>query len=116
MWSKRETHDKFYDSYVSGNGPMNSAGKRMPSFGDNLVFFFDFQINYMYWRYFMWNFAGRQNDIQGTIPGDPVRGNWESGIGFLDRARLGDQSEAPDMLSGNKAKNHYYMLPCCWVY
>ena len=111
MWSKRETHDKFYDSYVSGNGPMNSAGKRMPSFGDNLVFFFDFQINYMYWRYFMWNFAGRQNDIQGTIPGDPVRGNWESGIGFLDRARLGDQSGAPDMLSGNKAKNHYYMLP-----
>ncbi len=83
----------------------------MPSFGDNMVFFFDYQVNYMYWRYFMWNFAGRQNDIQGTIPGDPVRGNWESGIGFLDRARLGDQSKAPEMLAGNKAKNHYYMLP-----
>jgi hypothetical protein len=111
MWSKRETHGSFYDSYNTGKGKVNSEGKSMPSFGDNMVFFFDYQVNYMYWRYFMWNFAGRQNDIQGTIPGDPVRGNWESGIGFLDRARLGDQSKAPEMLAGNKAKNHYYMLP-----
>jgi hypothetical protein len=109
--SKRETHGSFYDSYNTGKGKVNSEGKSMPSFGDNMVFFFDYQVNYMYWRYFMWNFAGRQNDIQGTIPGDPVRGNWESGIGFLDRARLGDQSKAPEMLAGNKAKNHYYMLP-----
>lgn len=111
MWSKREGHASFYDSYNSGKGKLNSASKRMPTFGDNMLFFFDYQVNYMYWRYFMWNFAGRQNDIQGTIPGDPVRGNWESGIGFLDRARLGDQSGAPDMLKHNPAKNHYYMLP-----
>ncbi len=111
MWSKRESHAAFYDSYNSGKGTVNSDGKRIPTFGDNLRFFFDYQVNYMYWRYFMWNFAGRQNDIQGTIPGDPVRGNWESGIGFLDKARLGDQSGAPDMLKNNKGKNHYYMLP-----
>lgn len=111
MWSKREGHSSFYDSYNSGKGKLNSEGKRMPTFRDNMLFFFDYQINYMYWRYFMWNFAGRQNDIQGTIPGDPVRGNWESGIGFLDRARLGDQSGAPDMLKNNHGKNHYYLLP-----
>lgn len=111
MWSKRESHAAFYDSYNSGKGTLNSNGKHMPTFGDNLRFFFDYQVNYMYWRYFMWNFAGRQNDIQGTIPGDPIRGNWESGIGFLDKARLGDQSGAPDMLKNNKGKNHYYMLP-----
>lgn len=111
MWSKRESHDAFYESYVSGKGPSNSEGVRMPSFADNLVFFFDYQVHYMYWRYFMWNFAGRQNDIQGTIPGDPIRGNWECGIPFIDKARLGEQPEGPDMLANNKAKNHYYMLP-----
>jgi hypothetical protein len=111
MWSKRETHASFYDSYNSGKGKLTSDGKNMPSFGDNLLFFFDYQVNYMYWRYFMWNFAGRQNDIQGTIPGDPIRGNWESGIGFLDKARLGDQEKAPEMLKNNKGKNHYYLLP-----
>ncbi len=111
MWSKRETHAIFYDSYNSGKGKLNSDGKRMPTFLDNMVFFFDYQVNYMYWRYFMWNFAGRQNDIQGINPGDPVRGNWESGIGFIDKIRLGDQTKAPDMLKNNKAKNHYYMLP-----
>lgn len=111
MWSKRETHAPFYDSYNSGKGKINSDGKRMPTFLDNLTFFFDYQVHHMYWRYFMWNFAGRQNDIQGSNPGDPIRGNWESGIGFIDKIRLGDQSDAPDMLKNNKAKNHYYMLP-----
>ena len=59
----------------------------------------------------MWNFAGRQNDIHSPTPGDIMAGNWESGIGFLDSIRLGDQSDAPDYLKNNKAKNHYYMLP-----
>ena len=111
MHSKRETHAPFYDSYVKGKGPLNSEGKRMPSFGENLVFFFDYQVNYMYWRYFMWNFVGRQNDIQGTVPGDPVRGNWESGVGFIDRLHHGDETTAPDMLKNNPGKNHYYFLP-----
>lgn len=111
MWSKRETHKSYYDSYVSGNGSLNSEGTQMPSFADNLLFFFDYQMNYMYWRYFMWNFVGRQNDVQGTIPGDPVRGNWESGIGFIDKMHIGDQSAGPKMFTENVGKNHYYMLP-----
>ena len=59
----------------------------------------------------MWNFAGRQNDIHSPVPGEIFSGNWESGIGFIDKARLGDQSDAPDYLKNNKGKNHYYMLP-----
>ena len=59
----------------------------------------------------IWNFAGRQNDIHSPIPGDIFKGNWECGIGFIDRIRLGDQSGAPACLADNKSKNHYYMLP-----
>jgi hypothetical protein len=59
----------------------------------------------------MWNFVGRQNDFQAVVPGDPLRGNWESGIGFIDRWRLGDQREGPDYIVNNKAKNHFYFLP-----
>jgi hypothetical protein len=65
----------------------------------------------MYWRYFMWNFAGRQNDIHSPSPGELFTGNWECGIGFIDKMRLGDQSDAPGYLKDNKGKNHYYMLP-----
>ena len=82
-----------------------------PSQGDNLDYFFDYQMNWMYWRYFMWNFAGRQNDIHGDSP-NQFKGNWECGIDFIDHARLGDQSDAPGYMGeGNKGKNHYYMLP-----
>ena len=59
----------------------------------------------------MWNFAGRQNDVHSPSPGNIIAGNWESGIGFIDKIRLGDQSDAPDYLKNNKGKNHYYMLP-----
>ena len=83
---------------------------QMPKFKDNLTFFFDYQLGFMYWRYFMWNFVGRQNDFHGQTP-NYVYGNWESGIGFLDRARLGDQSDGPDILTFNKGKNHYFFLP-----
>ena len=68
-------------------------------------------MDFMYMRYFMWNFVGRQNDLQASVPGDKFKGNWESGIGFLDEMRLGDQSVGPDYLVNNKAKNHYYFLP-----
>ncbi len=112
MHSYDERHISFYKSYMKDGGvPVPYSDERAPSFADNLRFFFDWQFNYMYMRYFMWNFAGRQNDFHGQIPGDPVNGNWECGIGFIDRARLGDQSEGPDYLINNKAKNHYYMLP-----
>ena len=84
---------------------------QMPSMGDNLRFFFDYQVNYMYVRYFMWNFVGRQNDLHGETPGDVTSGNWESGIKFIDNARLGDQSEGPDYIVHNRGKNHYFFLP-----
>jgi len=80
-----------------------------PAFGKNLQFFFRYQIGYMYFRYFMWNFAGRQNDLQGH--GEPTKGNWMSGIKFLDEARLGPQDNVPDYLKNNKARNTYFMLP-----
>ena len=80
-----------------------------PSFFDNLRYMFDFQMGYMYWRYFMWNFSGRQNDIQGKL--DPVNGNWISGIPFIDNWRLGPQDMLPSELANNKGKNKYYMLP-----
>lgn len=83
--------------------------KRTPTFGENMGFFFSYQVNWMYWRYFMWNFAGRQNDTQGT--GDFVDGNWKSGIGFYDEARLGNQEAVPELSKNNKANNSYYMIP-----
>lgn len=112
MWSNSPDHVKFYESYTNGRGKsVLGSEKKLPLFKDNLAYFFDYQVSWMYFRYFMWNFAGRQNDIQGTIPGDPLKGNWESGIKFIDKARLGDQSEGPDYLINSKAKNHYYLLP-----
>ena len=80
-----------------------------PSFFDNLRYMFDFQMGYMYWRYFMWNFSGRQNDIQGKL--DPINGNWISGISLIDNWRLGPQDMLPSELANNKGKNKYYMLP-----
>lgn len=81
-----------------------------PGFDVNLRYFVNYQLNHMYWRYFMWNFAGRQNDIQGN--GEPHLGNWISGIPFIDDARLGDQSLLPDEFGkGNKGHNVFYMLP-----
>ncbi len=112
MYSKDPAHVNFYKSYTQGRGrSIPGTEEKMPTFGDNLKFFFDYQFNWMYMRYFLWNFAGRQNDLHGQVPGDPICGNWECGIGFIDKARLGDQSEGPDYIVNNKAKNHYYMLP-----
>ena len=110
-------HKEFYKTYCHGYNtrPVEVYGSKvnvqMPKMSDNLLFFFDYQVNYMYVRYFMWNFVGRQNDFHGQVPGDLMSGNWESGIGFLDRARLGDQSDGPDYLTHNRSKNHYYFLP-----
>jgi hypothetical protein len=80
-----------------------------PTFGENLRFFFDYQLNFMYWRYFMWNFSGRQNDFQGY--GEIDRGNWITGIGFIDNMLVGDQSNLPSELANNKAHNTYFLLP-----
>ena len=89
---------------------INSETKIKPTFAENLQFFLDYQLNYMYWRYFMWNFVGRQNDIQGS--GEITQGNWISGIPLIDNVRLGDQSLMPSNLTtGNKGHNVFYMLP-----
>ena len=113
MWNGSDPrYISFYKSYMNGGGKtVKGADHKKPTFFQNLAFFFDYQMNWMYWRYFMWNFAGRQNDIHSPSPGDIFAGNWESGIPFIDEIRLGDQSSAPDYLKNNKGKNHYYMLP-----
>ena len=114
MWSPYSEHPAYYvDNYMPGTSYMGEDGYQhytKPSMLENLAFFVDYQLNWMYWRYFFWNFAGRQNDIHGPLPNE-LYGNWESGIGFIDRAMLGDQSNFPDGLKNNPGKNHYYMLP-----
>ena len=82
-----------------------------PDVGDNWSFFFRYQVGWMYMRYFMWNFAGRQNFTQGFSPQDKSKGNWESGIGFLDKMRLFDYKSAPDWLKKDPSRNHYFLLP-----
>ncbi|MGD9929622.1 MAG: DUF2723 domain-containing protein [Mangrovibacterium sp.] len=117
MWSKQDDHIQDYKSWagitgkkVSITGPEGEPQTiELPTFGDNLTFFVRYQIVHMYFRYFMWNFAGRQNDIQGH--GDILSGNWISGINFIDSARLGDQKSLPDHLKNNKGRNAYYFLP-----
>ncbi len=118
MWNGfDERYKEFYKQYVTkyNTRRVDLYGRKvniqMPTMADNLKCFFDYQVNYMYVRYFMWNFVGRQNDLHGDTPGDLTRGNWESGIGFIDRVRLGDQSEGPDFIVHNRGKNHYFFLP-----
>ena len=115
MWSASSggsQYEDFYEGYMKGTGrKIAGADHKKPTMAANLAYFFDYQLNWMYWRYFFWNFAGRQNDIHSPVPGEIFLGNWESGIKAIDNLRLGDQSDAPDVLKDNKAKNHYYMLP-----
>ena len=114
MHSRQSGHIALYQQYMhNGRGGRKVPGTdyKIPTMAENLAFFFDYQLGYMYLRYFMWNFAGRQNDLHGQTPADVVQGNWECGIDFIDRMRLGDQSVGPDIFVHNKAKNHYYMLP-----
>ena len=108
-------HQQGYESW-SGYDPTDGKeteigrdGKRLPTFGENLNYFIRYQVNWMYIRYFMWNFAGRQNDIQGH--GDNMRGNWISGISFIDEMRLGSQEYAPTYTTQNPSHNKFYFLP-----
>jgi Protein of unknown function (DUF2723). len=110
-------HTRDYESWMGGvNGtevPYDRCGEaisvKVPSQVDNIRFFLSYQCNFMYWRYFMWNFAGRQNDIQGN--GELEHGNWITGIAPIDNLRLGDQSKLPDDLKNNKGHNVFYCLP-----
>ena len=114
MWSYSidGSYEQFYESYTGGKGRrVAGSNYRKPTMGANLYFFFDYQLNWMYWRYFMWNFVGRQNQVHAPNPGDIFHGNWESGVKFIDDLRLGDQSDAPAVLAEDKGKNHYYFLP-----
>ena len=104
-------HPKFYE-YWAGK----VRGDRKPSSAQNIKYFHGYQMGWMYWRYFMWNFAGRQNDIQGHYFNDNgtrdyLNGNWICGIKAIDAARLGPQDNLPDHLRNNKARNVYYLLP-----
>ncbi len=81
-----------------------------PTFGENLSYFFNYQFNYMFWRYFLWNFVGRQNDIQASTV-TISDGNWLSGINFIDEAYLGPQTDLPSELESNRGRNTYYFLP-----
>ena len=110
-------HAQAYESWMGGvdgtEVPYDNCGEtimvKMPSQLENIRFFLSYQCNFMYWRYFMWNFAGRQNDIQGN--GELEHGNWITGIPFIDNMRLGDQSLLPDDLKENKGHNVFYCLP-----
>ncbi|MBT7949973.1 MAG: DUF2723 domain-containing protein, partial [Flavobacteriaceae bacterium] len=96
-----------YHDFLKQYSPYLTIEK--PSFISNLKFFFEYQLGYMYWRYFMWNFTGRQNDKQGEY--NVLNGNWLSGIPFVDEIRLGNQSELHQDALNNKARNTYFFLP-----
>ncbi len=110
-------HAKAYEDWMGGISgtevPYDRCGEPMmvkiPTQWENLRFFLSYQCNFMYWRYFMWNFAGRQNDVQGH--GELEKGNWITGFDFIDNMRLGDQSKLPDDLKNNKGHNVFYCLP-----
>lgn len=82
-----------------------------PTFGDNIKYFLHYQLRYMYWRYFMWNFAGRQDDYQGTPGNERMNGDWISGISFIDNMHLGSQDGLPEQILNQKARNKFYLLP-----
>jgi hypothetical protein len=113
MYSSEPEHEGAYKYWgkVVGRKITVGEGKEAvcPTFGENLRYFWRYQIGFMYMRYFMWNFAGRQNDIQGN--GNPLFGNWISGIKFIDEARLGNVDKFPNDLKTNPGNNKYYFLP-----
>ncbi len=115
-----ENEIQYLEQNLSGlsNEKLSEAKERIkelkaekPAMANNLRYFFDYQLNHMYFRYFMWNFAGRQNDIQGHSYNRLLDGNWMSGIPFLDRMRLGPQDSMPAEMSQNKGRNVYFLIP-----
>lgn len=131
MWDPRPEKVSgyiFWSGYEGNKAVRAEAPKRkdgsdayIPTFGENMSFLFNYQMGWMYWRYFLWNFAGRQNDLQGhnyyyegdgmLYNGSLTRGNWLSGVNFIDNERLGDQSKIPSTISGDESYNRYYYIP-----
>ena len=116
MYSSQTSHVQAYKEWAQVKGKRvryDYCGQQKtdycPTFAENLRFFFRYQVNFMYWRYFMWNFSGRQNDLQSY--GDITKGNWITGFDAIDNAMLGDQDLLPTELKENKGHNVYYMLP-----
>ncbi len=113
MWdqSNDQGHADYYAGWMGIGKDQQGNWERAPTVGENLKFATAYQVGWMYMRYFMWNFAGKQNDIQGVNMANVRDGNWKSGIGFLDNLRLGNQDMLPDTLKHNKANNKLYFLP-----
>lgn len=102
MWSSEDNHVGLYQAWT---------GKSAPTPDANWKYFFKYQIGYMYWRYFFWNFAGRQDTNQGTYDNQVQNGNWISGVSFIDNARLGSQENLPSAITREKGRNKYFFLP-----
>lgn len=116
MYSSLDSHVGAYKEWSGFKGEpvkFNRCGETVtvmkPTFAENLRYFFSYQLNFMYWRYFMWNFSGRQNDIQGH--GEVMNGNWITGIKAIDEVLVGPQDNMPNDIANNKGHNVYYMLP-----
>lgn len=116
MYSKVPAHVQGYKMWSNFKGrtvTIDHCGQQQavqqPTMVENLTYFIEYQVNFMYWRYFMWNFSGRQNDIQGS--GEIENGNWITGINFIDQLRVGNQSNLSPEMENNKGHNKYYLLP-----
>lgn len=113
MWSNKESHVEGYEEWgnVTGAKKMRYGNQtfEVPTSGNNLRYFFSYQLNFMYWRYFLWNFVGKQSDNQSY--GEIVDGQWLSGINFIDELYLGPQKDLPSEMMDNKGRNTYFFLP-----
>lgn len=112
MYSSQPNNIEAYHNWVEVRGKMMPFQDQMievPTLGDNIRFFISYQLNFMYWRYFLWNFVGRQSDVQST--GQMTDGNWLSGIKAIDQVITGPQDNLPSDLANNKGRNKYYFLP-----
>lgn len=117
MHSKDPGHMESYKTWINFKGRKaevkddegNMRQVILPTFGEHMEFFVKYQLGFMYFRYFMWNFAGRQNDIQGS--GSVLNGNWQSGLPFIDKFIVGPQKNLPEEIKQNKGRNFYYFLP-----
>ena len=109
--SNDQNHADYYAYFLGINRQQDGTYERSPNQSDNIKYFFQYQLNWMYFRYFMWNFAGKQNDNQGLFAGNVRDGNWITGIAPIDNLIYGDQSALPDSLKNNKAHNTLFALP-----
>lgn len=109
--SNDQNHAYYYANFLGINQTQDGKWDRDPNFGDNIKFFIAYQNWFMYMRYFLWNFSGKQNDVQGLFTGNVRDGNWITGVPFMDKALYGDQSLMPESMKNNKANNKMFMLP-----